>query len=61
MKNPPKIDPGASWGVLEVNRGTIRLRTAFGLGILGRLGGLLGRLGAKKVANMAPSWFPKRN
>ena len=27
----------------------------------GRLGGLLGRLGAKKVANMVPTWFPKRN
>ena len=26
-----------------------------------RLGGLLGRLGARKVANMAPSWLPKRS
>ena len=33
---------------------------AFGLSILGRLGGLLGRLGPKKVANMAPTWLPKR-
>ena len=27
----------------------------------GRFGGLLGRLGAKKVANMAPSWSPKQS
>ena len=28
--------------------------------LLGRLGSLLGRLGPTKVANMAPSGFPKR-
>ena len=28
--------------------------------LLGRLGGLLGRLEPKKVANMVPTWFPKR-
>ena len=37
-------------------------------GVLGRLGascgrpwGVLGRLGSKKVANMAPTWSPKRS
>ena len=27
----------------------------------GRPGGVLGRLGSKKVANMAPTWLPKRS
>ena len=31
------------------------------MGILGRLGGLWGRLGPKKVAKMAPSGLPKRS
>ena len=47
------ISPGGigSWGalgiVLEASRD--------------RLGGLLGRLGPKKVANMGPTWRPKRS
>ena len=35
-------------------------RFAFWLRILSHLGGLLGRLGQKKVAIMVPTWFPKR-
>ena len=38
---------GASWGVLAAS--------------WGHLGGLLGRLGPKEVANMAPTWLPKRS
>ena len=51
----------ASWDVLGASWAAVWVHIAFGLGILGRLGGLLGRLGPKKVANMVPSWLPKRS
>ena len=53
IKNRLKNDLGA---VLEAKWTHI----AFGLGILWHLGGLLGRLESKNVANMAPRWQPKR-
>ena len=48
---------GVSWGVLGC------LWVSWGrLGpSCDRPGGVLGRLGSKKVANMAPTWCPKRN
>ena len=48
---------GVSWGVLGC------LWVSWGrLGAsCGRPWGVLGRLGSKKVANMAPTWSPKRN
>ena len=45
---------GASWGALGASWGVL---WAF----WGRLGSPLGRLERKKVANMAPSWLPKRS
>ena len=60
IKNRPKIVLGSSWDMLEVNNKKIWDFTAFQLRILGRLGGFLGRLGPNKVANMVPTWFPKR-
>ena len=53
-KNQPQIDLGA---VLEARWAHI----AFGLGILLHLGGLLGRLGPNKVANMIPKGLAKRS
>ena len=45
---------GASWGFLGCLGGVLgRLVTV--------LGASWGRLGSKKVANMAPTWFPKRS
>ena len=72
IKRPPKILEkstqnrswrrlGAPWGLLRASWCLWGRLESFVGASWGRLGGLLGRLGAKKVANMAPTWFPKRS
>ena len=51
---------GTSWGGLGEFFQSVGVHLAFQLGILGRLGSLLGCLGSKQVANMGPTWLPKQ-
>ena len=72
IKNPPKSHEkstqnrswrrlGAPWGLLRASWCLWGRLESFVGASWGRLGSLLGRLGAKKVANMIPTWLPKRS
>ena len=54
MKNPPKMDLGGLLGPLGLSGRLPRVPRA-------RPGRVLGRLGGVLVANMAPTWLPKRS
>ena len=75
IKNPPKIDPGGVLEPLGASKNQSWRRLGASWGILGclgvfwplpealqaRPGGVLGRLGGVLVANMVPTWLPKRS
>ena len=54
IKNPPKMDLGGLLGPLGLSGRLPRVPWA-------RPGRVLGRLGGVLVANMAPTWLPKRS
>ena len=65
-KIPPKIEvwkaPGQVWRRLGPAWAIQGVMRAIYLGpFWNRLGGLLGGLGPRKVANMGPTWYPKRS
>ena len=60
MKHRPKIDPKSIPNQSKIDKNPILEPFGSKWASWGHLGASWGHLGSKKVANMAPTWFPKR-